>query len=245
MPPAWWQTTWFRLACVAIAGALIWALFRLRIRQISALIGARFDERLLERTRIARDLHDTVLQTVQASRLAAENSLHDQTPGALKSTMQQLVRSLSEASDEARQAVQALRGSPQRAISLVDEFRELVMPLADLFATRIVVSSEGPPCEISASRCSELLKLGREAVLNALVHSKGTSVDITLHYVDDGLTLLIRDDGIGLDPKLLVAGRSGHFGIQGMRERARELGATLDIGPREGGGTEVRVRIPR
>jgi signal transduction histidine kinase len=243
IPPAWYQSVAFRAACAVLVLMLAWGLYRLRIRQVAAVFSARFEERLLERTRIARDLHDTLLQTVQGSKMVADNALADPTPERLHQTMGRLSEWLSEAIEEARSALQALRTTSDDSHDLVDRIREAIrQPVDDAsLTTSLVIEGEARPLRPIAR--DQIYRIVQEALLNARRHAGATRLEVTLSYVE-GLLLTIRDNGQGVSPDIIRDGRPGHFGLRGMHERAQRIGASLELESSPENGTTVRLVVP-
>jgi signal transduction histidine kinase/ligand-binding sensor domain-containing protein len=242
--PAWFETRTFALA-VAIAILLAAsALYRLRVRQIARTMNARFDERLAERTRVAREIHDTLLQTVQGSKLVADHALknatdHDQ----LVRAVEQLAEWLAQANEEGRAALNSLRTSTSEANDLADALRRALDECrvqANMDVSLFVV---GNGKDLHPVLRDEIYRIGYEAIRNACRHSTGRAVDVVLEYARD-LTLRIRDDGVGIDPAVLEKGKDGHFGLRGMRERAARIGGRFAIDSALRSGTAVTLIVP-
>jgi signal transduction histidine kinase len=254
IPPAFVQTGWFIVLCVAGGAAAVWALLRLRVRQVANRVRRRLEERmeerLNERTRIARDLHDSLLQGFQGLmfRLQAVRQLLPPSDAAdfLDSAMQ----IGDQAIGEGRDAVQNLRSSSfddrDLATSLSALGTELwkgIDPAASKPEYRVVV--EGRPRELTASVRDEAYRIAREAVGNAYQHAQAGHIETEVTYGDADLTIRVRDDGIGLDPQILARGqRAGHWGLPGMRERSESLGGQLHVWSERNAGTEIELRIP-
>ncbi len=234
------QTFWFRsLVAIAII-LLIAAAARMRARNITALVKARYEERLHERERIARDLHDTLLQGSQGLllRLHAISVMPALPPGAqerLESAMQAAEDSLREGRDRVTALRQEADHRADLAAALSDVFRQDTQP----DDRRLRVTVEGEPTRIRTEALEEIYLIGREAIRNAIEHSGASAIEVEIAY---GTTfrLHVRDDGQGMAPDRV---REGHWGLQGMRERALRLGAELKIWSRPGLGTEVALSI--
>ncbi len=246
--PAFWQTWWFRLGCAAALLLLLAQLYRWRVavvrRRAEAGAAARLEATMQERNRIARALHDNLLQAVQAlilrfhmvqTRLPKEPELQ----AMLDKVLDYAEKLVAHARDE----VLALRQAPPCA-ELLDELRgalEKAAPGADGlldFATR------GTPRPLRSDTAVELLYVLREAVVNSARHAGATRITVRLHFGDDMLEGEVADDGIGIDPVIAATGRAGHWGLVGMRERMERVGGTLAVGPAQGAGTVVRLGIP-
>ncbi len=242
--PAWYQTATFRalFACTLLCG--VWLLYQFRVRQIAAAASARFDERLAERTRIARDLHDTLVQTIQGSKLVADDALEQ--PNDLvrmRHTMEQLSIWLGQAMEEGRAALNSLRSSATNtndlAAALQRATEDGLLP-SSIAATFSVI---GHAREMHPIVRDEIYRIGYEAIRNAGLHSRASHLEVCIRYVDD-LTLRVSDDGIGIDPGVVEHGAPGHFGLTGMRERADRIGGTLTFVSSPGRGTQMTLVVP-
>lgn len=240
--PMWYQTLWFSAACVLAMLALLALAMRLRSRSLTRLVRARLQERHAERERIARELHDTLLQGTQGLILrlhAVSRSAHasPEVREALEAAMQQAESALA----EGRERVNRLREGS-------DDYQDLGASLVQVYGERAADSSspclrlnvEGTPKPLRHDAAEEVFLIGREALLNALQHAAAEAVDIELIYARRGLRLHIRDDGSGL-PATLPDGR---WGLVGMRERAERLGGRLRLWSRPGVGTEIELSLP-
>jgi signal transduction histidine kinase/ligand-binding sensor domain-containing protein len=242
--PAWFQTTWFAVTCVAIGVVAAWAIYRLRVRQIARVISTRFDERLAERTRMARELHDTFLQTIQGSKLVADDALDPSTDLVrMRRAMQQLSVWLEQAMREGRAALNSLRTSTTQKNDLAEAFRRAtdngIMP-GSMHAMFSVV---GDARNMHPIVRDEIYRIGYEAIRNAYKHSQASRLDVELRYTQD-LALRVRDNGVGIDPSTATMGKDGHFGLRGMRERTARIGGKLTLVSSANSGTEITVVIP-
>jgi len=252
IPPAWYQTNWFRAACVAAFLAMIWGIYELRVRQLAAQFNMRLEERVSERTRIARDLHDTLLQSFQGLVFrfqAARYQLPDRPEEASEALDSALV-SADQAIAEGRSAIQELRSGSSQENNLEQMLLAMGRELAasqngDDSAPSLRVIVEGSRRAKRAIVGEEVYRIARELLRNAYRHAQARSIEAELRYDDDAFSLIVRDDGKGMDPKVLKArGRAGHWGLPGMYERAEGMGARLDIWSEAGAGTEVRLKVP-
>ncbi len=242
--PAWYQTNWFRVLCVVGAAFIGWALYRLRVRQIAKALSARFDERLAERTRIARDLHDTFLQTIQGSKLVADDALDASAdPDRMRRAMEQLSGWLAQAMQEGRAALNSLRTSTTQRNDLAEAFRRATENGHVPSSMEATLSVVGEVTEMHPIVRDEVYRIGYEAIRNAYLHSQATRLEVELCYEQD-LTLRVRDNGVGIDPAVVSTGKEGHFGLRGMRERAARIGAHLTIQSSATSGTEMAVVVP-
>lgn len=240
---AFYQTWWFRASlALAFLGA-IWALYQWRIRQVSAQLTARLNDRLAERTRLARDLHDTLLQTIQSCQMVASSTLDQTSPEVLRSTLERLSRWLELASREGRAVLISLRHSTVQTNQLAEALEDTIDDCLVDRSLDFRVSTVGTPRELHPIARDEVYRIGVEAIRNACAHGAATQLRVELVY-QHGITLRVRDNGVGMAPELLKDGRDGHFGLKGMRERAARLGGKLIIESDPGHGTEVRLEVP-
>jgi ligand-binding sensor domain-containing protein/signal transduction histidine kinase len=246
IPPAFYQTYWFLAACVLAAAALIWALYLRRVRQVAAIYKGRMEERVQERERIARDLHDTFLQSVQGLVLKFDAIAQDIPQG--ETTRQALEQALDRADEvlsEGRDRVRDLRETSLPLGDLPTAFKRVVeeTPASRECTFKTVV--EGKLRDLHPMIFEEIYYIGREAILNALMHSEGSHVEAEITYDSRQFRLRIRDDGRGFDTAIIEhGGRPNHWGLPGMRERAHRIGAQLELWSRSNAGTEVELRIP-
>jgi signal transduction histidine kinase/ligand-binding sensor domain-containing protein len=251
IPPAFVQTGWFIALCVAGGASAVLALVRLRVRRVRRRLEERMEVRLNERTRIARELHDSLLQGFQGLmfRLQAVRQLLPERPGDATKFLDSAMQVGDQAIGEGRDAVQNLRSSSFDDRDLASSLSALGTELAAGIDPpskpeyRVVV--EGRPRELTAVVRDEAYRIAREAVSNAYQHAKARHIEIEVTIGDADLTIRVRDDGIGVDPQILAPGqRPGHWGLPGMRERSESFGGHLHIWSEENAGTEVELRIP-
>jgi len=245
VPPAWYQTNWFRLLCAVFLVFIVWALYQLRVRRIAATLSARFDERLAERTRLARELHDTLIQTIQGSKMVADDALDESAdPVRMRRALERLSEWLAKAMQEGREALNSLRTSTTRRNDLAEGFQratedcQVPGSLMD-----IAVAVEGDAKELHPIVRDEVYRIGYEAIRNAFLHSGGSRLDVKLVYNHD-LALRVRDNGQGINPQIAAKGKAGHYGLKGMQERAARIGGKLDFVSSANSGTEVRLTVP-
>jgi signal transduction histidine kinase/ligand-binding sensor domain-containing protein len=240
--PAWYQTKWFQMFCVAIGLFAVWLLHRWRLRRVATAMSERFDERLAERTRIARDLHDTFLQTIQGSKLVADDALENPSDtDRMRHALQQLAIWLSQATSEGRAALNSLRTTTTVKNELAPALRRAAE--SGFGAINVTVSVLGEAREMHPIVRDEIYRIGYEAIRNAQSHSGGSCLEVELRYGHD-LTLRVRDNGVGIDPVFLDQGKDGHFGLPGMRERAARIRGRFKIESSTASGTEVTVVVP-
>jgi signal transduction histidine kinase/ligand-binding sensor domain-containing protein len=242
--PTWYQTNWFRVFCIVAGLSVIWVVYRLRVRQISRAVSARFDERLAERTRIARDLHDTFLQTIQGSKLVADDALEPSTdPVRMRQAMEQLSVWLGRATREGRAALNSLRILTTEGNDLAEALRRATEDCQMQSSVEVSFSVVGDVKEMHPIVRDEVYPIAYEAIRNACTHSGASRLEVELRYADD-LVLRVSDNGTGVDPAIADKGRVGHFGLQGMRERAARIGAKLTLRSSASAGTEIKLIVP-
>jgi len=249
--PPWWSSWWFRTALAGIVLLSAWAFLQLRLRQQAHEFNMRMEERVEERTRIARELHDTLLQSFQGlmfSFQAARNLLPGRTEEAIR-TLNGAIREGDEAVAEGRDAIQNLRrGAAQRRLEDLltatgQELRDAQD--GDSHSAVFQMIMEGQPRTLSPLLQDEIYRIGREVLRNAFQHSGARRIEAAIRYDPDLFSLRIRDDGKGIDPAVLQEGaRAGHWGLPGIRERAKRIGARLALWSEAGAGTEVELTVP-
>ena len=242
------------LAIVATLAFLItaWVITGM-VARVSKLTEAqltlRFEERLSERTRIARELHDTLLQSFQALMFHFQ-AVNDQLPpGKAKEALERVLDQADQAIIEGRDAIQNLRSSTTVTNDLAQAMTALGDELAgahdgDKAAPTFRVSIEGRARDLHPILRDDIYRIAREALRNAFQHAQASVIEAEITYSERILRLRIRDDGKGIDPQHLSAGRDGHWGLPGMRERAQQIGGQLDMWSEVGAGTELDLRIP-
>lgn len=246
IPPAFYQTRWFYALCGLVCLGLLTALYRVRVRQVAAQVRDRLEARLAERERIARELHDTLLQGMQGLIWRFQAASDRIPPGEpARQLMEQSLDRADKLLEESRDKVKDLRpmGSdvPDLAQALAAEGEQFV----EAHGAKFRVSVVGGALPLHPIVREEGLLIAREALSNAFRHARAGNIEAELTYGDAALHIRIRDDGLGISPAVLDAGgRPGHFGLIGMRERARKLGAHLDVWSKPGAGTELDLRVP-
>jgi signal transduction histidine kinase len=251
--PAFYQTTWFRVTCAVVLLGLAWTGFqlwlRMRIRRLHRQFEATLEGRVAERTRIARDLHDTLLQRFHGLLLqfqAASNLLPDR-PRESKQVLTSAIDQVAEAITEGRDTVQGLRTSALETSSLEDALRALAEDLANEsgHAASAHVEVQGMPQALHTLVRDETFRIAGEALRNAFRHADAKRIDLEIRYDARQLRVRVRDDGKGIAPEVLRTGeKEGHFGLSGMRERAELVGGKLTIRSGLDTGTEVEFSTP-
>jgi signal transduction histidine kinase len=241
--PAYYQTAWFQTSCGIAVLALLWGLYRYRLRQIAREFNVRLEERLGERTRLARDLHDTLLQGFQGLMLRLQ-ALVDLLPqGEAKEELEQTLDRADQVVADGRKAVHGLRLSTTVTNDLARAVSALGDELSSEDSATLGFLVEGETRELHPIIRDEVYRITREALRNAFSHARARHIEAEIIYAENLFRLRIRDDGEGIAPAILEDGRPGHYGLPGMRERAAEIGAKLDIWSGVGTGTEIDLSI--
>jgi signal transduction histidine kinase len=243
--PFLYETLGFRLGALAAGFLVIAGLYRIRLRQASARLNAAFNERISERNRLAGELHDTILQTVQATKMIADNARlnHSEDPRHLREAIDSISAWLSQATTEARAALNAIRTSASQMDDLAEAFRQAAETLRRTSNMRFVLSVQGTGPELDPIVRDEIYRIGCEAIRNAYLHSAADELAVFLSYAPN-LTLRVQDNGKGIDPNFATNGKPGHFGLRGMQERAQRIHGTLRVMSRANSGTEVELIVP-
>jgi signal transduction histidine kinase len=243
--PPWWATWWFRSFYGVLLALVVWRAYQSRVSQVSQRVMIRMEERLAERTRIAQDLHDTLLQGLLSAslQLAVANT---QLPAeaAAKPLVSRVYEMLRQLIEEGRNTVRGLRvrhlqsDEIERAISLIprdigaDELTEFKM------------SVEGSSRPLRPTVRDDVYWIAREALANAFRHSGARRIEVMLEYSRKRFRLVVRDDGCGMDADVVRSGREGHWGLAGMNERSERIAARLNVLSAPGAGTEIDLVIP-
>src|SRR5215510_2388295 len=249
--PAYYQTLWFRLSCVFVFLALLAGLYRLRVRQLAGQFNLRLEERVNERTRIARDLHDTLLQSFQGLMLKFRvlAFLLPDRPAEARKMLDEVMEQARTAITEGRDAVHGLRSSLVTANDLAHAISTLGEQLnADQTGQQspdFRVRIEGATREIVPLLRDDVYRIAGEALRNAFRHAHPRHVEVEIRYDQRQFRLRVRDDGKGIDARALAGDcQPGHYGLPGMHERAKLIGGKLEVWSELDSGTEVELTIP-
>ena len=249
--PAYYQTSWFRLLCVTAFLGLLWGLYQLRLRQLAREFDAGLEARINERTRIARELHDSLLQSFQGLMFRLQ-AVRDLLPGRPSEAMEALDVALErgdKAIVEGRDTVSDLRQSVGEEKDLAAALTALGTELAAQGdngpGPSVRVLLEGKERALDPTLRDEIYRIAREALRNAFRHAKAREIEAVITYGVSEFLLHVRDDGIGIAPGVGDRGvRVGHWGLPGMRERAKSFGGTLEVWSEDGAGTEIELIVP-
>jgi signal transduction histidine kinase len=249
--PAWYQTNWFRVACAATFLLLLWLIYQLRLRQLRHEFSIGLEARVNERTRIARELHDTLLQSFHGLLLRFQTvyALLPSRPEEAKQSLGSVIDQAAQAITESRDAVQGLRSSTIESNDLAAAIRsfgeELLADETNRDPAVFHVQVEGTPRDLNPILRDEVYRIACEALRNAFRHAKARQIEAEIRYDGGHFGLRVRDDGKGIDPTVLGGdGRQGHYGLHGMRERAEVVGGKLTVWSDLNSGAEVELSIP-
>jgi signal transduction histidine kinase/ligand-binding sensor domain-containing protein len=250
--PAWYQTTWFRVLCVACFVLLLWALYQLRLRQLQGQFNMMLEARVNERTRIARELHDTLLQTFQGLMLRFQtvDEMLPNRPADAKKALECALNRGDQAISEGRDAITDIRASTTASHDLTKSITALMTNFGEELSegkgasVPFQVLVEGTPRIVRPNIQSDIYRIAQESLGNAFRHAQAQHIETEITY-GESLRLRFRDDGIGIDSSVIEnGGRPGHWGLPGIRERAKQIGAQLEIWSELGAGTEIELSIP-
>ena len=250
--PAYYQTTWFRVLCVATFLGLLWALYQYRLHQLQRQFAAGLEARVTERTRIARELHDTLLQSFHGLmfQFQAVRNMLPRRPDEAMDVLDSAIGATEQAISEGRSAIQELRSEQVDEGDLAKWLTNIGEELArsrnmNSNSATFRVMVEGEQQTLTPLPRTEVCRITREILQNAFRHAQAHHIETEIRYDDRLLRVRIRDDGRGIDPQVLEAGGSaGHWGLRGAQERAQQIGARLDFWSEAGAGTEVELTIP-
>lgn len=250
--PFFYETAAFRILMIAAGCVLLTIAYRFRLRQESARIKMRLEGRVAERERIARELHDTLLQSFQGSlfEVQAARNLFPRRPDDAMQRLDEAIRTSEAAIVEGRDAILDLRSGSAASSDLAHLFAAAGQELSGVAASNggspaFCVTVEGSPRDLEAGLQDGLYRIGREILRNAFRHARAKKIEVEIRYGDQEFRIRFRDDGIGIAPEVLSEGaRAGHWGLPGVRERATLAGAQLDFWSEAGAGTEVQVTVP-
>jgi signal transduction histidine kinase/ligand-binding sensor domain-containing protein len=244
--PAFTQTYWFIALCVLAVGTLLFVTYLIRMRNVATRIKGRLEERISERERIARELHDTLLQGVQGVILRFQAAV-DRIPEG-EPARHALSKALDRADDvlvEGRDRVNDLRSTAAPAVDLPTVVEQAGEEFARDYPAQFQLTVTGTPQALHPVVRDEVYAIVREALANAFRHAQASNIEVEIVYDRRELRLHVRDDGRGIDGPILAAGRRReHWGLIGMRERARQIRAHFQLWSRPGAGAEIELRIP-
>src|ERR1017187_24915 len=241
--PHFYRTAWFLSCCILALAAAAWTVHEFRLRQLAA----RFQAVLGERNRLAREMHDTLIQGCASvsALLEAHSSLGPAEADAQQDLLNCARTQLRSTIDDAREAVWNLRQKSPPAEDLSTLLRRMAEQVSQEFALNVECHISGKPFALEQATTHELLMVVREAIYNAVRHGRAGNVQVEVHFDTAQCKVKIRDDGTGFDPESVSSSPAGHYGLVGMKERIARVGGELTLISRPGGGTSVAFHIPR
>ncbi|MBV8450800.1 MAG: hypothetical protein JOZ29_00815 [Deltaproteobacteria bacterium] len=250
--PAYYQSNWFRASVVAVFLIAIWMFYRLRVRQLAREFNAHLEGQVEERMRVARELHDTLLQSFHGliPIIQAGRTLLPARPDQAAAVLDEGLKEARNAIVEGRNAIQEMRSSLTQDKDLGSLLsaagQELAhSPEANSSAPAFRVIVEGSQQPLAPLLQDEIYRIGREALRNAFRHAHADRIEAEIRYDKGVFRLRIRDDGKGIDSRVLQGGaRPGHWGLPGMLERAKRMGGRLKVWSEAGAGAEVELTVP-
>jgi signal transduction histidine kinase/ligand-binding sensor domain-containing protein len=245
VPPTFVQSIWFKVLIGLAAAVLLGIAYRMRTNQLASRLKLRLEERIAERERIARELHDTLLQSVQGlifrfQSVASQIPREHPTRNLMEDALDRADEVLAEGRDR---VVRLRRAATDRTLPQVLETAAAQILAGSGVAFQLTV--EGHPRALTFLVGEEVVRIAEEFLSNTVQHAGARRVEVALRYGRKGLAAQLSDDGRGIDPDVLQrGGREGHFGLLGMRERARKIGAALTLSSRPGAGVELVLNVP-
>ena len=246
LPATFLQSRYFKLLCATVAAVLLWCVYLLRINQAEGRIRTRLYERLAERERIARDLHDTFFQGIQGLLLRFDLGMKRLARGdPVRALFEEALTQSDKVMQQGRELVLDLRTRSSEAGDLAHDLEAAATEFAKQYPARFTLVVTGKERALNSLIAEELYKLGGEALFNSFSHASATSIEAEIIFGANELGLNVRDDGSGVSQDILQhGGVDKHYGLLGMKERAEQIGARFSIFSRAGAGTEIEVRVP-
>jgi signal transduction histidine kinase/ligand-binding sensor domain-containing protein len=241
--PHFWRTPWFLACCVALLAGMILVAYRFRLWQMRT----RFEAVLNERARLAREMHDTVIQGCAgiSALLEALASLHEENSSLPEDLLEHARRQVRATIDEARQAVWNLRQGQPSDRMLAQTLESMAQQIGGDSGVAVACEVTGRQFPLTQFATHELMMMAREAVYNAVLHARASRIDVRANFGRDDLTLEVSDDGVGFDPEAVLVAEDRRYGLVGMRERVQAIGGEFRLDSVPGRGTNLTVRIPR
>ena len=240
--PYFYQTTWFYGACIVAAALIAWGSHRLHVRRIVS----RLQLIAQERSRVTRELHDSLLQGFSAVvyQLEASSRLFESDPGTSKQRLAKAIEQADHALHEARRTLMALRIPDLEVKTLPEAIEAAGAKLTGDSPSDFHLNARGPLFQLSYDAQAALYLIAREAITNAVNHAQARRIQVNLSYDEKEVVLIVQDDGIGFDPESAPE-RTDHWGLAGMKERAQLLRAAFQLESVPHPGTRITVRMPR
>ena len=244
--PLFDRPSWFVSLAILAGGAFLFVFFMLRLRQLNVRLHSRLNERMAEQERVARELHDALLQSMQGLVMRFQTAAERIPAGdPARQMLEEVLTQSDEVLTEGRERALGLRMTASGAVDLSEAYAAVALELKQDYPADFRLVVNGDARELHLIVRDELYRIGREAITNSFQHADARKYETEIHYDRSELRICFRDEGRGVDKQALDAShQSGHWGVSGMQERARKIGAELEVWSRPGGGTEIVVRVP-
>jgi signal transduction histidine kinase len=241
--PHFYRTLWFICLCMVALAAMVWSVHRFKVGQLRV----RFRAVLEERNRLAREMHDTLIQgCVSVSALLEAHSGLGHVEADAKQNLMNCARTqLRTTINEAREAVWDLRQTTDPAANLGPSLRKMTEEVSNEFDVPVNYQISGKPFDFQQETKHELLMIVREAIYNAVRHGRPGHILLDISFEMNQCSVRVADDGSGFDPEEIASLPAGHYGLIGMRERVQRIGGRFALSSRSGGGTEITVQVPK
>ena len=241
--PHFYRTAWFLGCSLLLLAASVWGGYKFRMRQVHS----RFQAVLNERTRLAREMHDTLIQGCAgvSALLEAHSSLDDSEPAAKDDLLSCVRTQLRTTINEAREAVWDLRHADGSATAIGPILGNMTQQVSHEFGVPVECQVSGKPFDLDQSTAHELLMVVREALHNAIRHGQPTRVHVEVGFEKKQFRVQVRDDGRGFDTAMASSQPNGHYGLVGIQERTKRIGGVLILNSWPGSGTELTLSVPR
>jgi signal transduction histidine kinase len=241
--PAWYQTGLFHFVTAAAIIFVCLFIYLFHVRRVATRIELRLNARMAERMRLSRELHDTLLQSLQGMVLRF-SSFTECAPPDVKKEMERVLEDAEWLLVSGRDRIKEMRAHYSYDENVTVEIRRIIDGLFNDDGCKVNLTVQGDPVPLNSLVCDETVWIAREALTNACRHSKAEHVDIEISYAPKEFRITIEDDGIGVDASAFLAHYSGHVGLVGMRERAEAIGARFNVRSIEGKGTSILFSLP-
>ena len=241
--PHFYRTAWFLSCAVLLLGAMVWGAYQFRLGQLQA----RFRAVLQERNRLAREMHDTLIQgcTSVSALLEAHSSVAPRQPDTDGNLLDCARTQLRATIEEARQAVWGLRSISEPTAELGSLLDKMAAQFSHEFSVPVRCHVSGAPFALDQSVVHEVLMAAREALYNSVRHAQPKNVELSASFEENTCRVKVRDDGSGFDPTTLSRLPENHYGLIGIKERVERIGGSFSLNSEIGAGTELCIEVPR
>ena len=240
LPPQFYQQRWFLPLCALMALWAAWVVYRLRVRRIREQLQAV----VTERSRIARELHDTLMQGFSGITMEMQALSTQLEPSPQRSVLQEIIQDAGICLREARQSIAGLRTNRDPRSGLINSIEQATRQIAESKDVRLRLKLNPIPRHLPAEVEYNLLRIAQEAVSNAVKHSGARTIDVSLDSTPRQLSMSVKDDGVGMRWEAGQSAPPGHYGLIGMRERAAQIGAEFRLDSEAGRGTRISIELP-